>query len=127
MILFLSSTPQENLTHSSALLTLNGLNSDEAADMLLSASRSEGFPYSILEMLSLGKPCVMSDIPGVSWAKKYPLSYVFASENISACKKAIVEAASEKEQVFLSKTAEQIRTDYNIHTWVNRVLNTYEN
>lgn len=99
----------------------------EAADMLLSASRSEGFPYSILEMLSLGKPCVMSDIPGVSWAKKYPLSYVFASENISACKQAVIQAITGKNKMFLSQTADQIRTDYNIHTWVNRVLNTYEN
>lgn len=99
----------------------------EAADMLLSASRSEGFSYSILEMLSLGKPCVMSDIPGVSWAKKYPLSYVFASENISACKQAVIQAITGKNKMFLSQTADQIRTDYNIHTWVNRVLNIYEN
>ena len=99
----------------------------QVADLLLSASRSEGFPYSILEMLSMGKPCVMSDIPGIAWAKKYPLSYVFASENISACKQAIIQAITGKNKMFLSQTADQIRTDYNIHTWVNRVLNTYEN
>lgn len=97
----------------------------EAADILLSASRSEGFPYSILEMLSLGRPCVISDIPGVRWAKKYPQTFVFTSENIVDCKQAIKQAVCEKNNETSKETVQQIRADYDIDSWSNKIIREY--
>lgn len=41
------------------------------ADVFISASRSEGFSYSILEALHSGLDVIMSDIEGTKWAKEY--------------------------------------------------------
>ena len=99
----------------------------EAADLLLSASRSEGFSYALLEALSLGKKCVVSDIPGVSWAMAYPVVFPFASEDAEACaaavKRALEQRTSEAERVSVGRA---IREAYSIDGWVNAVLKCYE-
>ena len=38
----------------------------KAADVYLSASRTEAFPYSVLESISQNTPLVVSDIPGTA-------------------------------------------------------------
>lgn len=95
-----------------------------AADILISASRSEGFPYSILEMLSLGKPCVMSNIPGVAWAKQFENTFVFPSENRVACAVALEKALAAPKM--LEKTVQKIGATYNIANWVKTVVAHYE-
>jgi len=94
----------------------------EAANVLISASRSEGFSYSILEMLSLGKPCIVSDIPGVAWCKKYPQVFVFPSENAEGCAQALLQAAGCEPS---KETAFRVKTDYYIGAWVNEVIQAY--
>ena len=96
----------------------------EAADILISASRSEGFSYSILEMLNLGKRCVMSDIPGVSWAKEFEGSYVFPSENIDACRESIQKAIS-RCRIKSEDTISSIQESYSIDKWVTAVVKAY--
>ena len=98
----------------------------EATDILISASRSEGFPYSILEMLSLGKPCVISDIPGVTWAKKYPLSFPFKNEDVEECFKAVKQAGKGVAEDIKNNIVKQIQKDYDINNWVKQVLKEYE-
>lgn len=92
----------------------------EAADILLSASRSEGFSYSILEMLSLGKRCVISDIPGVKWAEEYETVFSFPSENIAGCVEAICNALKSKKECNM-KVAEAIQKNYSIDIWTNTI------
>lgn len=93
----------------------------EAADMLLSASRSEGFPYSILEMLSIGKRCVVSDIPGVIWTKKYENVFPFITENIQECARALCEAIEYKNSIN-KDTINKINEEYSIDNWTNKII-----
>lgn len=96
----------------------------EAADIHLSASRSEGFPYSVLEMLSLGKRCIISNIPGTSWAKSYDNVTTFQSGNSDSCAHAILDSLNLPS--LNSKVADQVKNDYSIDNWVNRVINELE-
>ena len=77
-------------------------------------------------MLSLGKPCVISDIPGVTWAKKYPLSFPFKSEDIIDCIKTLKETGKNTSEDIKDYTIRQIQKDYNINNWVKQVLEEYE-
>lgn len=92
----------------------------EAADLILSASRSEGFSYSLLEMLSLGKSCVISDIPGTSWAGEFGIVFSFASENPEDCaeklKTAILRCSQPNPQV-----AQAILQRFSMEEWTDTV------
>jgi glycosyltransferase involved in cell wall biosynthesis len=92
----------------------------EAADILLSASRSEGFPYSILEMLSLGKRCVISNISGTEWAKKYETTFSFATEDVDSCVAAILQAIEYGCQKNM-RVAQQVNSEYSIERWVEEI------
>lgn len=92
----------------------------EAADILLSTSRSEGFSYSILEMLSLGKRCVVSDIPGIRWAEEYETVFAFSSESTEGCVEAICNALKSKKECNM-KVAEAIQKNYSIDIWTNTI------
>lgn len=97
----------------------------ECSDILLSASRSEGFSYTILEALCIGNKCVVSDIPGVAWSKKYALVKIFESENIKACAECIKIA--EKTSVDKVKISKQVRADFSIDKWTKEIIeNVYE-
>lgn len=98
----------------------------EAADIMISSSRSEGFPYSILEMLSIGKPCVVSNIPGTAWSQKYPVVFPFVSENVLDCTKAIENAIEKLPEKPLLDIEELIREEYSIDKWVEAVIKCYE-
>lgn len=94
-----------------------------SADILLSASRSEGFPYSVIEMLSLGKRCVISSIPGTLWAKNYPCVTTFCSEDSSDCKEAIMRAA--KLPSYNMEVKKMVSNQYAIGNWVKAVISAY--
>ena len=94
-----------------------------ASDILLSASRSEGFPYSIIEMLSLGKKCVVSDIPGTAWSKHYDSVVSFANESHDDCARALIEAS--KLVNYFPKVKNAVREEYSIDKWVDEILESY--
>lgn len=96
----------------------------EAADMLISASRSEGFSYSILEMLSVGKRCVVSDIPGTAWACKYDTVKSFEGGNSASCAESIVNAIDTLPAVS-SEVAEAVGEEYCIDKWTRCILQAY--
>ena len=98
----------------------------EAADLVISASRSEGFPYSILEMLSIGKPCVVSDIPGTNWAEEYPITFPFESENVVGCAEAIAEAIMKTAECPSEDVKKSIGEQYSIERWAQTVMNCYQ-
>ena len=95
----------------------------EAADILVSASRSEGFPYAILEMLSIGGKVVMSDIPGTRWAKEYAATVNFASGDAERCAEAIETARAMP--VDSEATAKAVRDAYSIDKWTAAVIEQY--
>lgn len=97
----------------------------EAADILLSASRSEGFSYSILEMLSLGKQCVISDIPGVAWAKEYDTVMTFRTKSVETCVKRICTAI-DRMPYNSKEVADKIACVYSIDKWVDTIIEQYE-
>lgn len=96
----------------------------EAVDFLVSSSRSEGFPYAVLEMLGLGKACVTSDIPGVSWAKRYQTVYTFEPENYIACEEAIEKLVAQL-PIMDTSVKDEIRDKYSIDKWVDNVISKY--
>lgn len=98
----------------------------EASDIMLSCSRSEGFPYSILEALSCGKPVVTSSIAGVEWCRKYSTTYFFESQNVSDCVAAINKACSEIYNYPNIEIAAKVKQDYSINTWVNCIIQQYQ-
>ena len=97
----------------------------QAADILISASRSEGFSYSILEMLSLGKRAVVSDIPGVAWSKAFAGVFPFPSENVPAAAEALQKALAAPARN--ATAAQQIEKQYNIANWTAAVTAQYNN
>lgn len=100
-----------------------------AADLLLSPSRSEGFSYTICEALSIGIPCAVSDIPGVSWTKPLKSVAVFPSENPSACADALRKLYDQIGTPAYQQTckADQayVLEHYNADNWANAVIDVY--
>lgn len=92
----------------------------EAADILLATSRSEGFPYAVMEMLSLGKKCVVSDVPGLNWTKEYETVFPFQTESIDGCIKAIRNAINSERQLDMN-VAESIQKNYSIDIWTDSI------
>lgn len=95
----------------------------EASDILLSTSRSEGFSYSILEMLSIGKRCVISKIPGTMWAEEYNSIEVFKTEDTQDCANAIIRSINKK--TYSNEVEKKVNKDYSIDKWINSQLIVY--
>lgn len=94
--------------------------------ILLSTSRSEGFSYSILEALFLGKECVISDIPGTVWAKEYSLVQSFQSENTLSCANTIASMlAKNVTSAERDRTVKFIHDQYSIEKWCQKVIMAY--
>lgn len=94
--------------------------------VMLSTSRSEGFSYSILEALSLGKDCVISDIPGTAWAKEYSLVRSFKSEDAQSCAEAIAAMLTQNISVAERDRAKKLIQDkYSIEDWCQKVIKVY--
>ena len=94
------------------------------SDLMLSASRSEGFSYSILEALSCGGRVVSSSIPGTSWANDYETVLTFTSENIDECAEAIRRSMTMKNVE--TDVANIVKETYSIDNWVNGVISCLE-
>lgn len=91
------------------------------ADVLISASRSEGFSYAILEMLSLGKRCVVSDIPGTRWAGEFHTTYLFETQNAEDCALKLGIAIKQGNNTDDS-TAQEVLNRFSINRWTSEVM-----
>lgn len=94
-----------------------------AADVFLSASRTEAFAYAILEAISENVPVVASDISGTRWCYKYSKSFKFPSEDYEKCSEALIKAV---EQRNTKSNKDSITRKYNIDIWCERVLRVYK-
>ncbi len=59
------------------------------ADIMLSASRSEGFSFALAEAIYSGLITVVSDIPGTSWSSEFAARYEFKSGDADSLKNAL--------------------------------------
>ena len=93
-------------------------------DILLSPSRSEAFSYVLLEMLSLGKRCIISNIPGQSWSTVYETVETFETNDYEDLAKKINEILG-KNLKNNCKVKKQIEQDYSIKKWIDNIIQTY--
>ena len=101
-----------------------------ASDIFLSSSRSEGFPYSILEALYFGKYVVTSSLDAVQWALKYKSVLGFESENIDDCVRkmctTIEKTYMDIDSIGQREVEKQVRAEYSIEKWNEAVYEVLE-
>jgi len=97
----------------------------KAADIMLSASRSETFSYALAEALYARVPCVLSDIPGTRWAKDYETTLVFPVGDDAACAEALKKAAAGFSPAAFEAARQRAETDCSIARWVDGVITVY--
>ncbi len=97
-----------------------------AADVLLSASRSETFSYALAEALYTGRPCVMSDIPGTAWAAGYETVRSFPAGDDAACAAALKAAAEGYPSETCARVRAGIERDCAVDRWAEGMLGVYE-
>lgn len=99
------------------------------ADIVLSASRSEGFSYVLCEAILAGKPCVASDIPGTKWSAEFKTVDFFESEDCAACADALAACDSRRSEGgfddALRASAEECAEKYNTSRWADEVYALY--
>ena len=92
------------------------------ADIMVSASRSEGFSFALAEAIYSGLVTVVSDIPGTSWSSEFCARYEFASGDADSLKTALETALNhnitEDDQNNNRLILEQ---KYSMNVWVDAV------
>lgn len=100
------------------------------ADIMLSTSRSEGFPYTLMEAVSIRKPCVSSDIPGTAWANSFNSVEFFENKNVSDCQTAIqnvlnkLDRSDFKQELYIDSL--RLIAEYNSDIWAKRIEEVYK-
>lgn len=93
-----------------------------AIDVYLSASRSEAFPYGILETISQNTPIALSDIVETRWCREYSKAFMYPVEDYVKCADAI-------EKAILVGRADSNYMDicekYSIDRWCKRIIQVY--
>ena len=93
-------------------------------DLFVAPSRSEGMPYSVLEVASLALPEVLSDIPAHKNLNLKNAVY-FESGSAEKLSEAIVAALNSAQSLPLKEQAELIRSSYTLDEWTRRVKHIY--
>ena len=88
----------------------------------ISASRSEGFSYSVLEAISLDKTVIVSNIPGTLWSQEFKSVIVFESENSHSLKIAMDKSIEYKMNEDDKKYNLLLIDKYTIEKWSNNVI-----
>ena len=99
----------------------------EDADIMISASRSEGFSNALAEAIYSGLPAIISDIPGTKWANSFEGTYTFQSGSAKALADAlekcrtlgITEEQRERNKALMSKK-------YSMDLWNSKVIKVFE-
>ena len=93
-----------------------------AADVFLSSSRMEGFPYGVLEAISQNTPIALSDIEATKWASSYDLAFPYPVEDPSACADSIIKGIQAGRS---PSNYESIINEYSIENWYQSIISIY--
>jgi glycosyltransferase involved in cell wall biosynthesis len=99
-----------------------------AADLFVSPSRAEGFPYAMCEAMAAGLPLVVSRVAGQEWALAVPGVRGFPSGDAAALARAVAETVgtsaveAARAQAALRAYA---RTNLSLERWAARVVDVY--
>lgn len=96
-----------------------------AADVMLSAARSEAFAYTIFEALAVATPVVSSDIPGVQWSRAYENVRFFRAGDPADCARALRESVENNDPNENARIAHRVREDYAIEKWCSQLMELY--
>ena len=92
------------------------------ADIMLSASRNEGFSYCLLEAIYSGLPFVYSDILGTSWADEMEMGTKFLSGDAVSLAEAIPYCAVEPViWEIQQRNRERIKEKYSMPVWKDKI------
>lgn len=95
----------------------------ERADVMLSASRQEGFSYCLAEAIFSGVPVIYSDIPGTSWADEFRAAYKFKSEDIKDLENVIEYCIKTKISLEdVEHNRELLNLKYSMRSWNKQIL-----
>lgn len=93
------------------------------SDIMLSASRSEGFSFSLAEAIYSGLVTVVSDIPGTSWSREFDARYEFESGNADSLKSALNDALNHTiTSAEQEKNRQVLEEKYSMDVWAENVL-----
>jgi glycosyltransferase involved in cell wall biosynthesis len=101
-----------------------------AADMLVSASRAEGFPYSVAEAMINGLPVASTRIPSLAWAFEAPGISFFEVENSREMAEVIDRIArrpAEQKRRDAELSRRFVEERYSVERWTRSVIELYEN
>ena len=97
------------------------------ADMMVSASRSEGFSFCLAEALYCGLPVIYSDIPGTSWAGEFKCAHIFkTADSVDLCRainECIRQGFTKKQQEI---NRELVNRKYTMDVWTRKVIDFLE-
>ena len=97
------------------------------ADIMLSASRMEGFSYSLAEAIYCGLPAVVSDIPGTAWSKDFAHVYSFRSENVDDLERIMRNVLQVQiEENDIQQNRELLNKKYSMRAWAESMANFIE-
>ncbi len=99
------------------------------SDVFISASRSEGFPYSVVEAMASRLPVISSDIPGVAWAKGVQGVVFFSSCDATDLVRGITEVISWSDAQWkgnVNANRSFVTEKYSLQTWAKNVLEVYD-
>lgn len=94
-----------------------------AADVYLSASRTESFSYGLLESISQNTPVVVSDIVGTQWSWEYNKCFHYPVEDYQSCCKVLEQALKVGRS---ESNANDIVSKYDIRDWCEQVIAIYK-
>lgn len=126
LILFLESICLKDILESNVILaapTDDVFSYYKIANCFVSASRSEGFPYSVLEALYAKKRVIVSNIFATKWALKYKTVTEFASENHDDLAAKMIDAYNNRIGYDIYESvSKDVFSEYNVGKWSDEII-----
>lgn len=98
-----------------------------AADVFISASRTEGFQNALIEASYMELPLIVSDIPALRWAQGLETCRVFPSENVEKLANCIEELACNRIQdQTLKRVKQYVQNTYSLDSWAEKMVEFYK-